>query len=159
MATLNFDAGSVQPMEPMAPIPNGRYTAVITESQVNPTSAGTGHFLKLRFVLTDGEHAGRAVYERLNIQNPNPVAQEIAERTLASICKALGIQHLRESEELHNIPLDIDVSTRPASTGKDGREYGPSNEIRGYYASAQAQEAASPARTENAGASRPPWVK
>ena len=59
---------------------------------------------------------------------------------------------IQDSNQLHNKAMKIKVQIR---AGNDG--YGPSNEIKGYYAieGQQAPQAATPA---NGGAVAPPWA-
>lgn len=46
MADLSgFDANQVEPSNDLDPVPAGKYLAVITESEMAPNKAGTGHYL------------------------------------------------------------------------------------------------------------------
>ena len=48
MANLQgFDANQVEPSDDLEPIPDGKYVAVITDSEMKPTKAGTGNYLQL----------------------------------------------------------------------------------------------------------------
>ena len=50
MADLRgFDANQVEPNSGFDPIPAGKYLSVITESEMKPNKAGTGHYLQLAF--------------------------------------------------------------------------------------------------------------
>ncbi|TWU39480.1 DUF669 domain-containing protein [Novipirellula artificiosorum] len=49
MAALNFDANQVEPTNSLEPIPAGKYVAVITDSEMKPTKAGTGQETELRY--------------------------------------------------------------------------------------------------------------
>ena len=130
MATLNFDANAVQPDIPFEPIPSGWYNAIIDESEMKPTRDGSGAYLALRFNILDGQYAGRKVFTRLNIRNQNPVAQDIAQKQLSSICHAVNILTLQDSSQLHALPMQIRVKVTTDPTG----QYDPSNEISGYKA-------------------------
>ena len=47
MANLQgFDANTVEPADDLDPIPDGKYIAVITDSEMKPTKAGTGNYLQ-----------------------------------------------------------------------------------------------------------------
>ena len=60
MANLNgFDANLVEPTKALEPIPAGKYQAVIIESEMKPTKAGTGQYLELKFQILEGEYKGR----------------------------------------------------------------------------------------------------
>ncbi len=127
MVALNFDATNVQPSAAPDPIPAGWYTCQITRSETKPTANGLGKYLELEFTVMDGPFTGRKVVDRLNIENQNAQAQEIAYATLSAICHATGIIQIQDSTALHNIPLSVKVTVKPA-TG----QYDANNDIRGY---------------------------
>ena len=105
MANFNFNAASVEPMQPRsyAPLPDGEYEMIITKSDVKPTKAGTGHYLELEMQVVGGEHSGRRHWERLNVDNPNKQAEDIAKAALASLCIAVNVLDLTDTTELHDI--------------------------------------------------------
>lgn len=124
---LNFDATTVEPSTvSFDALPAGEYLAVITESVEKPTKAGTGSYLQLNLQVVDGPHKNRMLFDRLNLNNPNPTAVNIARETLSSICRAVGVMQPGDSAELHNRPMRVRVSVR------NDPEYGTSNEIKGY---------------------------
>lgn len=113
MADLTFlgadwNANDIE--DPFAPLPEGDYLAEIAYSIMEQNKAQTGAFLKLTLKILQGDYAGRELYDRLNLENPSEQAVKIAERQLASICKALGIEMPKDSRELHNKPLVITLS-------------------------------------------------
>ncbi|UFJ83595.1 hypothetical protein ply2008005c_04 [Stenotrophomonas phage vB_SM_ytsc_ply2008005c] len=126
MAQLNFDARQVDPQQSFEPIPAGWYNMMIVESEMKPTSNGQGAYLQLSLKVVDGQYAGRQVFDRLNLQNQNPVAAEIAYKRLSAYCHATGVIQVQDSQQLHGIPLKARVSVRTDSTG----QYDPSNEIK-----------------------------
>lgn len=126
MAQLNFDARQVDPQQSFEPIPAGWYNMMIVESEMKPTSNGQGAYLQLTLKVVDGQYAGRQVFDRLNLQNPNPVAVEIAYRRLSAYCHATGVIQVQDSQQLHGIPFKARVSVRTDSTG----QYEPSNEVK-----------------------------
>jgi hypothetical protein len=126
MAQLNFDARQVDPQQSFEPIPAGWYNMMIVESEMKPTKDGNGAYLQLTLKVVDGEHAGRQVFDRLNLQNQNPVAAEIAYKRLSAYCHATGVIQVQDSQQLHGIPFKARVSVRTDSTG----QYEPSNEVK-----------------------------
>lgn len=126
MAQLNFDARQVDPQQSFEPIPAGWYNMMIVESEMKPTSNGQGAYLQLSLKVVDGQYAGRQVFDRLNLQNQNPVAAEIAYKRLSAYCHATGVIQVQDSQQLHGIPLKARVSVRTDSTG----QYDPSNEVK-----------------------------
>ena len=110
MANLNgFNANNVKPSQSFDPLPAGKYLATITASEMLPTNNGNGQFLKLEFVVAEGEHKGRKLWSRLNLNNPSAQAVEIAQRQLSAICHAVGVLEPRDSVDLHNLPLMVKV--------------------------------------------------
>ena len=128
MADLRgFNAEEFEPTQSREPIPAGQYTAVITASEVKQTKKGDGAYLQLIFEIMDGPHAKRLLFSRLNLENPNETAVQIAQQELASICRAVGVMQPSDSVELHNLPLVIQVQCKKRpDTG------GITNEIVGY---------------------------
>ena len=109
MAALNFNAADVEPQQSFDALPPGRYEAIISESEMKDTKAGTGQYLQLTFTVVGGQHEGRKLWSRLNLVNPNATAVSIAERELSAICHCVGILVPQDSEELHDALLVIDV--------------------------------------------------
>lgn len=109
MAALNFNAAAVEPQQSFDALPPGRYEAIISESEMKDTKAGTGQYLQLTFTVVGGQHEGRKLWSRLNLVNPNATAVQIAERELSAICHCVGILVPQDSEELHDALLVIDV--------------------------------------------------
>lgn len=146
-----FDANNVDPAQSREPIPAGWYKAVITESEEKPTKAQTGSYLQMTVEVIDGDHAGRKAFERLNLNNPNATAVEIAQRTLSSICRSVGVMTPRQSADLHDKPFMVKIKVKPA---KDG--YDASNEIAEY---AEVGKAAPSTGTAPGGGTTPPWKR
>ena len=128
MASLNFDATTVQPDTGFELLPAGWYNAMIDESAINPTKDGVGAYLQLRFSVIDGQYQGRKVFARLNIRNANQTAQDIAYKQLSAIAHSVGVLQVQDSSQLHGIPLKIRVRIRKDPSG----QYEDQNEINGY---------------------------
>jgi Protein of unknown function (DUF669) len=139
MASLGqiFDASSVDPTSGYDVLPPAKYLAQIVNSEMRATKDGLGQYLFLEVDVIDGPYAGRKLFDRLNLINANADAVQIAQRTLSSICRAVGKLQVSNSEQLHLIPLIADVRVRPAKG-----MYGESNSIR--YLPRNAQAANSP---------------
>lgn len=158
MALLNFDASQVAPATALDPVPAGWYTAMIVESEMKPTADGTGYYLEtVNAIVEPVEYAGRKVYDRINLQNKNPVAVEIGYKTLSAICHAVGIIQVQDSQQLHNRPFAIKVSIRPAGPGADGKNYEASNDVKGYKASSERTNTA-PAQVAPTPPAAPQWA-
>ena len=150
MANLTgFDAREVDPAVPFEAIPSGKYLAVITESEMKATKSGNGSFLELTFEVIDGEHRGRNVWARLNLDNPNQLAVKIARGELSAICRATGVLTPKDSCELHNLPLVITVKCKKR---EDTGEI--TNEVSGY-----AKREAATGQPQQAASDTPPWKR
>ena len=119
-----FDANTVAPSN-FDVFPAGKYLAQIVASEMRPTKDGRGQYLYLELDILDGQFAGRKLFDRLNLVNDNPDTVDIAKRALSSICRATGQMQVKDSEQLHLIPLIADVRVRPPKG-----QYGESNSIR-----------------------------
>lgn len=128
---LNFNAATVAPQQALDPMPSGWYNAMIEKSSVEPTTKG-GQMLAFELRVLDGPHAGRKLYDRLNIVNDNPTAVQIAYETLSAVCHATGVIQCDQSAQLHNIPMKVKVKLQAAEKGKDGKDYDARNEVKGY---------------------------
>ena len=155
MALLNFNANEVEPNAPFEVIPAGKYNAVIVESEMKATRAGTGRYLKLVFEITDGEYAGRKLFASINLENPNPDAVRIGRAELSAVCHAVNVLDLQDTVQLHNLPMVISVRVKKNQDGE------PTNEVRGYEAAAIVRTPAAPpvAQPKPAASATPPWAK
>lgn len=150
MANLNgFNANNVDPATDFEPIPAGKYVAIITDSEMKPTKSGSGHYLELAFQVIDGPYKNRLLWSRLNLDNPNAQAVQIAQGELSAICRAVGVMQPKDSIELHNLPLLITVKCKKRDDTGD-----VTNEIRGY-AKKEAAAGAPQQETTNA----LPWMR
>ena len=123
-----FNAANVEPSRDFDPIPAGKYVAVIVDSQMKMTKAGTGQYLELTFQIVEGEYENRFLWSRLNLDNPNPQAVQIAQAQLSAICRATEVMApKKDSSELHNLPLVINVACKKRPDTGD-----ITNEIKGY---------------------------
>lgn len=149
MAQINpFDATQVSPESQFAPVPNGDYPVVITESEVKPTKDGAGQYLQLTLEVIDGHYKGRKIWDRLNLWNKNSTAVEIAQRALSQICHAIGVLQVQDTVMLHNKPLVATLAVRAAGGG-----YDESNDVKGYKAYSSGPAPVAPA--VNAPAAQP----
>lgn len=153
MALLQFNAAEVEPSTPYEAIPAGWYNVKIADSSMEDTKSGNGEYLKLELEVLDGPHQGRKLFDRLNLKNPNAQAVEIAQRTLSSICHAVGLLKVNDSTELHGKPLQAKVKLGEY----DGM---PSNEVAGYKPAGGTQPAQAMPQTQQAipDTNKPSWA-
>jgi hypothetical protein len=151
MANLNgYNADEYDPLDGFEVLPAGEYLAMATDSQMRSTKAGTGSYLEIVWEVIDGDHRGRKLWSRLNLDNPHANAVELANRELSSICRAVGVMRPRDSAELHGKPVKLKVGVEKR---QDNGE--PANRIKGY-----APVDGVPALKPNTGGpSKPPWQR
>lgn len=150
MANLNgFDANTVDPATDFEPLPAGKYLAVISGSAMKPTKSSAGHYLELTFQVIDGPFKNRLLWSRLNLDNPNAQAVQIAQGELSAICRAVGVLQPKDSIELHNLPLQITVKCKKREDTGD-----VVNEIRGF-----ARKDAAAGVPQQAASNTPPWAR
>ncbi len=159
-----FDPNTVEPSQAFEPLPSGEYPAIITDSEMKPTKSGAGHYLELTFQIIDGPMKNRLTWSRLNLDNPNPKAVEIAQRDLSAILHAVGqMQAITDSAVLHNRPLVIRVEYVKADGDKrknDGNEVKAYKRLEGVAAPApQASPFQKPATPAANAAAVPAWAQ
>lgn len=157
MADLGgFNANNVEPAKAFEPIPAGKYLAVVTESEVKETKAGTGNYLKLTIEIIEGEHKGRKFWPMFNLKNPSEEAVKIGRGQLSALCRAIGVMVPHDSTELHDLPMLITVKHRKDDKGEIR------NEVAGYSAkdAAAAKPASAPvASGATSTPATPPWQR
>lgn len=104
-----FNADKVDPMMSFAPFPTGKYLLVITKSELKTTKAKKGQYIELTMKVLEGPLKNRNYWVRLNIKNPNPDAERMANSELGAICRAVKVTTPKDTAELHNIPFFADI--------------------------------------------------
>lgn len=127
----NFDVTKVELSNDFDLIPAGEYKAIITESNKKETASGNGVGILFKFQIIEGKFKSRTLFNWINWEHPNEMAQNIGRENLARICQAAlpGVR-VHDTEELHDKPMMISVKVKK---NKDGVEQ---NNIV-YYAPAQ----------------------
>ena len=121
-----------------APIPEGFYDVTIQGAELCNTKAGTGQYINLKLNVTGPSHQGRLIFSMLNIRNQNPKAEEIGRQQLGSVCRAIGLTQISDTDQLIGGSMSVKV------TISKSEQYGDRNEVKAYKAAL------------NAGASLPP---
>ena len=120
--------GNNETLGDRTPMPAGDYLAHVIKSEWKATKAKTGHYMAMTLAVIDGPHKGRQLFVNLNLDNPNPIAVEIANKEFNTICQAVGKVGVEDTVEIHNMPMCITVKI----TKQANSDYPPSNEIVGY---------------------------
>lgn len=153
MAEFNFNAQAHTPVaNPVrSPLPKGTYQAIVMDSAIKPTKAGTGQYIELTLQIVDGQHAGRRLWDRLNVSNPNKQAEDIALAQLQSLCQAVGVTNMTDTFQLHDRPFSVTVDI--------DRKEPDRNRIVSYQSAGwSSPEAPSPAAAPPAPAKKP-WER
>ena len=154
MTKLDFNAEEVEPLGSFEPLPIGEYTVIISASEMKDTKNKEGKYLQLVYdVVDDSEYRGRKLFDRLNLENKNATAKEIAQRALSSICRSVGVMHPKDSEELHDKPFVVKVGIRPGD-----ENYQPTNTVKEYKALDGTKQVPL-TMEEKPKASKKPWEK
>lgn len=167
MANLTgFDASKQGEMLNFDAFPAHKALGMMTKSEMKPTKAGTGSYLECEFTLLDGQYKGRKVWARLNLSNPSKQAEDIAQRELGAICKAVGINTPLDSADLHNKPIVLDIGYEPAAPAtKDKPATKAQNVIKSYTTATGTAGAAAPSAAPQGlaqapkPAAVPPWQR
>ncbi len=129
MVQISFNATQYDPSVGAGDVlESGIYGVQITGSEVKATKRGDGYMLILTLSCIDPQFAGKKILARLNIQNPNPVAVDIAYRELSAISHVVGVLQWNDTQQLHGRPFKINVEKKPRDD--DPTKFG--NEIKGY---------------------------
>lgn len=104
----SFDARQYQPQQGTPAHPPGMFEAQISNTEIKPTSAGTGGMFAVEFTTP----AGR-ITRNYNLWNPSPQAVEIANKELSALCHATGVYNLdwtNEGAAMRNARCRIEVA-------------------------------------------------
>jgi hypothetical protein len=160
-----FDANAVEPDagRDFELMPAGAYEAEISNAEVKDTKTGTGCYLSLELTILGPSHAGRKVWANITLKNANAQAESIGQAQLSSLCRAVGLQVLSDSDQLFQRILRIRLKVTPAKG-----DYPAKNDVSAYEAMGTPQglspSAARPAANTAAapaagGKPAAPWAK
>lgn len=132
---LSFNAATVEPNSAFEPLPTSWYTGMITAAEEKDNNEKTGKYLEVTIEIMGGDYNKRKVFDRMNLVNQNPMAVDIAWRTLSAICHAVGVIQMEDTADLQGKPFLVKVSERKARQDPaTGKTYEASNEVKGYKA-------------------------
>ncbi|QDP62924.1 MAG: hypothetical protein Unbinned5081contig1002_29 [Prokaryotic dsDNA virus sp.] len=81
-------------------VPSGNYVVVLIETQEKQNSKQNGHYIQNDYEIQEGEFVGEKLIDRINHDNPNETARNIAFSTLKKLGKAIGIEPLTDTSQL-----------------------------------------------------------
>lgn len=83
-----------------AQVPSGDYVVACVGEQEKQNSKKTGHYIQLDFEIQEGEFMGEKLVDRINHDNPNETARNIAWGTLKQLGQAIDQHPLPSTEAL-----------------------------------------------------------
>jgi len=89
-------------------LPEARYTFIIKNAHLKNSKSGNT-MANIQLEVMSDFRKGVSVFKDFNIYHPSEVAQRIAREELAKLCIAIGIEDLKELNELNNNIVDADV--------------------------------------------------
>lgn len=81
------------------PLPPAEYPCEIVGAEIKQTKAGNGAYVEVTFEIIGDNYAGRKIWHRMNINNPNPKAVIIGKEKLSELGLACGIVVPRNTNE------------------------------------------------------------
>ena len=130
---LSFNARNVAPTENTVVIPSGWQNATVTDGVAAATKGPKkGVCLTIEFTILDGEHKGRKVWNRFNIENANEKAQEIGQRDLSALCHATGVMDVSNDKCFNGKNLQIKIGVDKADDAAKEKGYEDKNNTKGY---------------------------
>jgi len=161
MAKFGFDVTEVEVSAPAEydPIPEGDYVLKALEAEEKSTSRGDGSYIKVKFEVVKGAHAGRLLWQNFNVNNPSEKAQRIGRQNLVAWATACGKPNADDTDKLLGKPFAAIVAIEPGNGS-----YKPSNKIK-VFMFEQVAEAPPPAKkappvakpTAPVATSKKPW--
>lgn len=166
MAKLNLklDTVSEESGSKYSKVPAGIYSTTITAVAVKETSAKNGHYLEVELQILDGEHTGKKIADRVNIDNPTPKALEIGLarlKKIAIVCGHKNPNFIEDTDELLTGNVFSVETELKMNKGSDGKEF-EAVEVKKYMERTEGETAVSAPTTKEtakAASSKKPWEK
>ena len=110
-------------------IPPGEYKVQVVSSEEKATKKGDGAFIEFVYLITTGEYKDSKIWDRFNVDNPNPKAVEIGLSQFKQLAEACGAPDCTDTDELEGCnfiavmgpqkddPNRTEVKSRVAGTG------------------------------------------
>ncbi|TGQ19284.1 hypothetical protein [Mesorhizobium sp. M00.F.Ca.ET.217.01.1.1] len=121
-------------------LPNGIFVFEVEASDIvetGPENKRTGNGLKYTAnVLGPAGYEGRKFFGFINLENDNSTAQEIGQREFACMCRAIGVQKVSDTEELHlkSYTVKLGLGKPSKKLNADGQPLYPARmEVKKYY--------------------------
>lgn len=133
---LMFDPNQFQTMSAGTFIKKtGTYPVIITDAQMKAVQGNNAaHYLQFTLEITDGELAGQSFIDRLNLNNPNDKAREMAFKSLTSYATAIGQQQaFQDANILLRRPFRVFVEATEEISTTDPNKSNWANSVKKWY--------------------------
>lgn len=97
-----------------AQVPSGDYVVVCVSTEEKQNSKQNGHYIQNNYEIQGGEHAGSVLIDRINFDNPNETARNIAFSTLKQLGKAINLEVLDDTNQLIGKRIVARVKNEPS---------------------------------------------
>lgn len=131
---MNFDElnlSTIQAAGSVQPLPAGEYVGTIVEANDEAGETRDGvptRAVAVRVDISEGEHQGRRIYDRLLVIHPTEIAQQIGRARLKSLIEAAA-PGAKTSQELIGKTVRASVKVSPRKDTGEMR-----NEVKAYKA-------------------------
>lgn len=122
---LPFNVNEI--MDEMTPAPAGTYTCYVKSSVLKDNKSGTGKYIQVMLeVLGDGEHAGKVIYDTMNVVHSNAMAAQIGRVAWKRLCTAANITDTVDELSVVGTIVNAKVII------ENDIQYGDRNVVKGY---------------------------
>lgn len=147
----NYNPEAVDENSGFQLMPIGKYRCFINSAEDKTTKAGTGVYLEIKLVVTQGEQNGKTLTDRFNWKNPNPDTMKYAAVDMKRLCKAIsGDPNWKPKSyaELKGKPFYVEVTHRKNKNSGENEERFKYLSIKEAESEGAASQATSPAPSE-----------
>ena len=118
-------------------LPEGVYRLEVSEADLKEDRPANKAGIKITYdVIEPEDYKGRKIFGYINIENPNVQAQEIGQKELAALCRAMEIDGVDDTDELkfHAFTAKVGLGKPSKDKNADGTPVYPAkNEIKRFY--------------------------
>jgi hypothetical protein len=153
MPSIDFDVSQYEAPQRTSydPLPPGEYPAIVSQTDLKDTKAGTGQYIELTIQIIDGEFSGRRIWERLNVINPSEQTVQIARAQLNQLAQACNVTALKDTDQLCDIPFKLVLDIDRKDTTR--------NRVMGYEPAGSASRAPAKPAPAAAAPAKKPWER
>ena len=129
-----WDLTNVTESRSFGVIPKGEYLVSAKAGELKATKTGDGSYVKVEFVILEGDYADRKLWMNFNVANPNPKAVEIGMGQLKGFFKCAG---LTDAQMKSLKPESFAGQCAIAVVDVETDSYGEKNRIKSFKAPAK----------------------